>query len=175
MVLFSSYRMDLHLEVARELDANATEPERMTAIQPDRNFDDKLFYSKDKRIYSSNIGQRNSRLILTTEEEIVSLQQINVETYLVREKSSVKLYSTGKKNNKGVDLHRSFCQNQSNPSTPNCNQQTPIHFGSTAVDFANDFAYYTVASTIYQVSISDSIAITPFQLFRSFGNVHAMT
>lgn len=100
MVLFSSCRMDLHLEVARELDANATEPERMTAIQPDRNFDDKLFYSKDKRIYSSNIGQRNSRLILTTDEEIVSFQQINVETYLVREKSSVKLYSTGKKTTK---------------------------------------------------------------------------
>ena len=152
--------MDKEFEIKYETVYTTNNTQIISAVDIDKDNNNRIFYSVDRRIYSWNKSDGDVQLVIEAGAKIQSFHHIGAEKFLIRDTSST--YVVEKSRNK--QKNSSTCIVQV-PKLSNCisrvinNSQS---WGPIAVDYSKPTeVYFETPSVINKVNLEDSMQEKP--------------
>ena len=134
------FRIILNLEIERiemnisHQDSSSQSPATIKGIEPDREHNQRLFYSMGRRIYSLNKTNGCSQSVMETKENIMSFHHIEALKFLIKDVSTVTVLDSNKQNTT-LESDLLACNLQLLPKA-NCMLYSLENLGPTAVDYS---------------------------------------
>ena len=143
-------RLDMNISYQ---DSSSQSPAPVKGIEPDRENNQRLFYSMGRHIYSLNKSNGYSQSVMETRENIVSFHHIEASKFLIKDASTVKIKSN--KQNTTIESNLLACKLHL-LAKANCMLYSSQELGPTAVDYSKQEAevYLTVnSSSVYKTNL----------------------
>ena len=142
-------RLEMHISHQAP---SSQSPARINSIDPDREHNQRLFYSMGRLIYSLNRNNGYSQPVMETKENIMSFHHIEAFKFLIQDASTIRVNSTGQ--NTTFELDFLACNPQL-LANANCMLNATQSLGPTAVDYSKQGAevYLTVDSSVYKTNL----------------------
>ena len=165
--------MDKEFEIKYETVYTTNTTQVISAVDTDKDTDNRIFYSVDSRIYSWNKSDGDVQLVIEAGAKIQSFHHIGAEKFLIRETSST--YVVEKRGNK--QQNSSTCIVQV-PKVSNCISRvinTSESMGSIAIDYSKPTeVYFATPSVIKKINVEDSMPMTQVWEGDSTDGISAM-
>ena len=153
-------------------DSSSQSPTIIRGIEPDREHNQRFFYSMGRYIYSLNGTNGCSQSVTETKENIMSFHHIEALKYIIRDVSTVTVVnSNGQNTTLESDLLACNLQVLANA---NCMLNASQSLGPTAVDYSKQGAvvYLTVDSSVYMTNLG---SLPPQKKFALNDTISAIT
>ena len=153
-------------------DSSSQSPTIIRGIEPDREHNQRFFYSMGRYIYSLNGTNGCSQSVIETKENIMSFHHIEALKYIIRDVSTVTVVnSNGQNTTLESDLLACNLQVLANA---NCMLNASQSLGPTAVDYSKQGAvvYLTVDSSVYKTNLG---SLPPQKKFALNDTISAIT
>ena len=154
----------LEMNVSHQ-DSSSQYPTTIKGIEPDREHNQRLFYSLGRRIYSLNKCNGYSQSVMETKETIVSFHHIEALKFLIIDASTVSVVNSSE-HNTTIESDLLACNIQL-LANADCMLNSWQSLGPTAVDYSKQGAevYLTVnSSSVYKTNLGSHPAHKKFEL-----------
>ena len=154
-------RLDMNIS---HQDSSSQSSAIIRGIEPDREHNQRLFYSMGRHIYSLNKTNGYSQSVMETKENIIRFHHIEALKFLMEDTSTVRVNSSNKLNTTN-ESNLLACNLQLMANT-NCMLSSSQELGPTAVDYSKQEAevYLTVNSSVYKTNLGSHPAHKKFEL-----------
>ena len=154
-------------------DSSSQSPAIIEGIEPDREHNQRFFYSMGRHIYSLNKTSGHSQSVMKTRENIVSFHHIEGSKLLINDLSTIKVVNSSKLNTT-IEPNLLACNRQF-MANANCMLNASQSLGPTAVDYSKQGAevYLTVnSSSVYKTNLG---SLPPQKKFALNDTISAIT
>ena len=144
-------RLDMNIS---HQDSSSQSSAIIRGIEPDREHNQRLFYSMGRHIYSLNKTNGYSQSVMETKENIISFHHIEALKFLMEDTSTVRVNCSNKLNTT-IESNLLACNLQL-MANANCMLSSSQELGPTAVDYSKQGAevYLTVnSSSVYKTNL----------------------